>query len=105
MFIFQRPATSGRSVGRKHNIVDKDYFRAMNVEKLVEKNLSVQKGMHKQSASMNKFKSKSQLIMEEFERPQISSEKEYMIDKVVRMRGKLGRFGVDHSEILNFEFE
>lgn len=54
---------------------------------------------------MNKFKSKSQLIMEEFERPQISSEKEYMIDKVVRMRGKLGRFGVDHSEILNFEFE
>ena len=28
-----------------------------------------------------------------------------MIDKVVRMRGKQGRFGVDHSEILNFEFE
>lgn len=54
---------------------------------------------------MNKFKSKSQLIMEEFERPQITSEKQYMIDKVVRMRGKQGRFGVDHSEILNFEFE
>lgn len=28
-----------------------------------------------------------------------------MIDKVVRMRGQKGRFGVDHSEILNFEFE
>lgn len=28
-----------------------------------------------------------------------------MIDKVVRMRGQKGRFGVDHSEILNYEFE
>ena len=28
-----------------------------------------------------------------------------MIDKVVRLRGKQGRFGVDHSEILNYEFE
>lgn len=28
-----------------------------------------------------------------------------MIDKVVRMRGSKGRFGVDHSEILNYEFE
>ena len=28
-----------------------------------------------------------------------------MIDKVVRMRGLQGRFGVDHSEILNYEFE
>ena len=29
----------------------------------------------------------------------------YLIDKVVRMRGKQGRFGVDHSEILNYELE
>ena len=29
----------------------------------------------------------------------------YLIDKVVRMRGKDGRFGVDHSEILNYELE
>jgi hypothetical protein len=28
-----------------------------------------------------------------------------MIDKVVRLRGKEGRFGLDHSEIMNFEFE
>ena len=28
-----------------------------------------------------------------------------MIDKVVRERGKNGRFGVDHSEILNYELE
>jgi len=29
----------------------------------------------------------------------------YLIDKVVRKRGKEGRFGVDHSEILNYELE
>tara|TARA_B110000285_G_C14934189_1_gene518755 strand:- start:423 stop:650 length:228 start_codon:yes stop_codon:yes gene_type:complete len=29
----------------------------------------------------------------------------YLIDKVVRMRGTNGRFGVDHSEILNYELE
>ena len=29
----------------------------------------------------------------------------YLIDKVVRQRGKQGRFGVDHSEILNYELE
>jgi hypothetical protein len=28
-----------------------------------------------------------------------------MIDKVVRMRGRQGRFGLDHSEIMNFEIE
>jgi hypothetical protein len=35
----------------------------------------------------------------------VPAEKLYMIDKVVRKRGLQGRFGVDHSEILNFEFE
>ncbi|CDW89305.1 UNKNOWN [Stylonychia lemnae] len=55
--------------------------------------------------SQHKFKSRSQLIMEEFQQPELPDEKIYMIDKVVRMRGKQGRFGVDHSEILNFEFE
>jgi hypothetical protein len=43
--------------------------------------------------------------MEEFQNPDLPSEKLYMIDKVVRMRGLQGRFGVDHSEILNYEFE
>lgn len=29
----------------------------------------------------------------------------YMIDKVVRMRGLHGRFGIDHSELLNYEID
>jgi len=28
-----------------------------------------------------------------------------MIDKVVRMRSQYGRFGIDHSELLNYELE
>lgn len=43
--------------------------------------------------------------MEEFQNPLLPNEKLYMIDKVVRIRGLKGRFGVDHSEILNYEFE
>ena len=43
--------------------------------------------------------------MQEYERPVISEDKLYLIDKVVRLRGKNGRFGVDHSEILNYELE
>lgn len=35
----------------------------------------------------------------------IGEDRLYLIDKVVRMRGKEGRFGVDHSEILNYELE
>ena len=52
-----------------------------------------------------KYKTRSQLIMEQYEHPTLTEDKMYLIDKVVRMRGKNGRFGVDHSEILNYELE
>jgi hypothetical protein len=35
----------------------------------------------------------------------VPADKLYMIDKVVRMRSSHGRFGMDHSELLNFESE
>jgi hypothetical protein len=35
----------------------------------------------------------------------VTADELYNIDKVVRMRGKEGKFGVDHSEILNYELE
>jgi len=43
--------------------------------------------------------------MEMYKNPNITEDKIYLIDKVVRMRGKNGRFGVDHSEVLNYELE
>lgn len=54
---------------------------------------------------MLKFKSRSDLLVEEYQKPSIPEERMYVIDKVVRMRGLQGRYGVDHSEILNYEFE
>jgi hypothetical protein len=43
--------------------------------------------------------------MELYKNPTITEDQMYLIDKVVRMRGSNGRFGVDHSEILNYELE
>jgi hypothetical protein len=43
--------------------------------------------------------------MQEYEIPLITEDRLYLIDNVVRIRGTNGRFGVDHSEILNYELE
>ena len=52
-----------------------------------------------------KYKARSDLIMDFYKNPRITEDQYYLIDKVVRLRGKVGRFGVDHSEILNYELE
>jgi hypothetical protein len=90
-----------------HNIFEKDVFRVMKAEKIIEKNLVKKPSGQKSILEFNnsKYKTKSQLIMEQYEAPALTEDKLYLIDKVVRMRGKQGRFGVDHSEILNYELE
>jgi hypothetical protein len=45
------------------------------------------------------------VISEQYSRSQLPESRLYMIDKVVRMRGQHGRFGIDHSELLNYELE
>ena len=35
----------------------------------------------------------------------MTMDKLYVIEKVARMRAIQGRYGVDHSEVLNYEFE
>jgi hypothetical protein len=45
------------------------------------------------------------VIRHQYQRAEIPQSKLYMIDKVVRMRGLHGRFGIDHSELLNFEID
>ena len=52
-----------------------------------------------------KFQKRSDLIMDMYKNPNLTEDQMYLVDKVVRMRGKSGRFGVDHSEILNYELE
>lgn len=57
------------------------------------------------AVSLQKYKSRSDLLIEEYQHPSVADERLYVIDKVVRLRGLQGRYGVDHSEVLNYEFE
>lgn len=52
-----------------------------------------------------KYKQLGEVISEQYARSQVPDKSLYMIDKVVRMRGQHGRFGIDHSELLNYELE
>jgi hypothetical protein len=52
-----------------------------------------------------KFKEPKSLILHQYKWGEIPADRLYMIDKVVRMRGLHGRFGIDHSEVLNYEIE
>ena len=52
-----------------------------------------------------KYKQIGEIISEQYQRSQLPDSRHYMIDKVVRMRGQHGRFGIDHSELLNYELE
>lgn len=53
----------------------------------------------------SKYKQIGEVISEQYARSQIPDARLYMIDKVVRMRGQHGRFGIDHSELINYELE
>ena len=103
MFI---PLVKSEYHGKGHHIFEKDTFRLLRDQKASGKLLKQPAG--KKSIldfNLNKYKTRSQLIMDEYQRPNITEDKIYLIDKVVRMRGRTGRFGVDHSEILNYELE
>lgn len=94
--------------GKSHAIFDKDVFRVMRTDTIVKKSKLVHKPSGEKSIleyNNNKYKTRSQLIMDQYENPSLTEDKLYLIDKVVRMRGSNGRFGVDHSEILNYELE
>ena len=51
----------------------------------------------------SQYKTMTDVIIDQFQRAEIPEDQIYMIDKVVRMRGQHGRFGIDHSELLNYE--
>jgi hypothetical protein len=85
--------------------VDKDYFKDMNTYKLVYNQSPKSQAKSKIVKPNQKYLPVSQQIIDEYKDPHIPIDKLYMIDKVVRMRGLQGRFGLDHSEIMNYEFE
>ena len=51
------------------------------------------------------YKTPGEVISDFYARSVLPESRLYMIDKVVRMRGQHGRFGIDHSELLNYELE
>jgi len=93
--------------------VQKDFYRLMKSEKNVDKHLKKKKDNEFGRAPVKtpleiknaKFKSVGEVISEQYTRAAIPEHRLYMIDKVVRMRGQHGRFGIDHSELLNYELE
>lgn len=98
----------GSYYGKGHYIFDKDVLRVMKTDNIILHSKLTKKPAGEKSFleyNNNKYKTRSQLIMEQYENPIITEDKMYLIDKVVRLRGKQGRFGVDHSEILNYELE
>lgn len=96
-----------------HNIVQKDYYRLMKedttVRKHLEKKQANEMGRAMQKTLLEKKNSKyrpvGEVISDSYARAELPEHKLYMIDKVVRMRCQHGRFGIDHSELLNYELE
>lgn len=98
---------------RKHAIVQKDFYRGMKADTIVTKHIEKKKGSEmgrapKQTLLEQKnlsFKTPGEVISDVYARSALPESRLYMIDKVVRMRGQHGRFGIDHSELLNYELE
>ena len=85
----------------------------MKTDKIVRKHSQKRHGLEPGRAPQktllelknNKYKPIGEVISEQYARSQIPENRLYMIEKVVRMRGQNGRFGIDHSELLNYELE
>ena len=85
----------------------------MKTDKIVAKHLEKQKANQPGRAPAKslldlkkaQYQQIGEVISEQYARSQIPENRLYMIDKVVRMRSQHGRFGIDHSELLNYELE
>ena len=83
----------------------------MKADKTISKDLQKKKagefGRCPKRSQLNvansQYKTMTDVIIDQFQRAEIPEDQLYMIDKVVRMRGQHGRFGIDHSELLNYE--
>ena len=66
-----------QNYGKAHNIVDKDVYRLMKTEKTVEKSKLVKKPAGTKTIldyNNNKYKTRSQLIMELYKKPTITED-------------------------------
>ena len=90
----QRPQ-SAIALRKGHNFVQKDFYRHMKTDKLVEKYLQRKQAMEMGRAPAKslleiknaRYRQIGEIISEQYARSQIPEARLYMIDKVVRMRG------------------
>lgn len=55
--------------------------------------------------SSTKYSEPLSVISRQYKRAEVPDDRLYMIDKVARMRLMHDRFGIDHSEVLNYEID
>lgn len=55
--------------------------------------------------SSTKYSEPLSVISRQYNRAEVPDDRLYMIDKVARMRLMHDRFGIDHSEVLNYEID
>lgn len=107
----QRPQSAKFNKG--HAIVQKDFYRGMKSDTIVKKHLEKKKASEMGRAPKQtllelknqQYKTAGEVISDVYARSVIPESRLYLIDKIVRMRGQHGRFGIDHSELLNYELE
>lgn len=101
------------SHNRKHTIVKSDYYRLLGSETKVDRDRRVrsaikQNGVVPESSTQQshyKYMNMKEAVARQFARAEVPADRIYMIDKVARMRVLHARFGIDHSEMFNFEIE
>ena len=107
------PRTQSAKFTKNHNFAQKDVYRVMKADKIISKHAEKKKSCEMGRAGNKtlleiknaRYKQIGEVISEQYSRSQLPEARHYMIDKVVRMRGQHGRFGIDHSELLNYELE
>ena len=101
-------------VHRSHKIVDKDFYRLNKVEQHNNKNYerrqqTRQQGKCQQEPAVYlgsaKYAEPLGVISRQYSRAEVPDDRLYMIDKVARIRVMHDRFGIDHSEVLNYEID
>ena len=100
-------------VHRAHQIVDKDFYRLMRVTDESDKYFTAQacksQGKAQPEPAIKKANTKYGEPLGEISRQysvaEVPADRLYMIDKVARYRIAHDRFGIDHSQLLNYEID
>lgn len=103
-----RKSSGSSYFNRGHNIYEKDFFRLLKSETNVNKHLKRLKA--KEAGGSINFaestggKGRQPRASDRLSCASLPANRIHTIDKIVRMRcSLLGAFGVDHSEVLNYE--